>query len=52
MVSTPEAFQVVENKLIPVLFEVISKNLAEMSSFAFQICALFVANSDAISEFH
>ena len=47
--GTPEYFQVVEDMLIPPLNLIISTNVTDMIGYAFQIYALFVANSVAMS---
>ena len=40
----------VENALAPALNYIIEKNIADMIGYAFQIYALFVANSTSLSQ--
>jgi hypothetical protein len=46
--GTP-AFDTVENLLIPSLGVIVERNISDMMSYAFQIFALFVANSQQLT---
>jgi len=49
--GTP-AFDTVESLLIPSLGVIVERNISDMMSYAFQIFALFVANSQQLTQLY